>query len=660
MEIARLTAQLAATEDSSRIGALIAGAAVGSTGATGATVYLLNRAEGFLVSLTDEGNAAQHRLPLHMGGTSLPLLALANHRSVRAGRDLAVPLSFADREVGVVVTEGVIDPEAAEQAMDRLKSVAALALAQLATRQEMFYQWRFLEVITTLNWLITSDLESLEFYDALHQLIKGLIDYDWMKILVTERNNIEVLAFFRDGEAVRPDDALQPSDRTLTSRFATGQPDIVEDLRSVPEFAGDALLRQAGLRSVLLVPLAAKSGVIGGICFYSREKGKYTEKDSPLAQQLAGQLATAIENTLLIKEMARKNSEIEESHRRLATLNATAETLTRSLDLELVLGEVVGKIIEVADWDAGAIFLPQDNGYSLTVFKGLSDEHAQRLTDEQNGADGIEDLVQDEPVTITAENAPPFLKAFFVPRGFSFGIGVPVKYKQEARGILILFDREKQGLSRQESEVLEAVGNQIGVAVENARLYHKVKVMAEHDALTGLFNRHKFFGLLEQELQRCQRYKSKCGILLLDIDHFKDYNDTFGHPAGDECLKRAARIFKESVRSTDVTARYGGEEFVVLVVETSAQGTLSVAERLRRKIETEGGKEPFPTVSIGVAIYPDDAASVQNLLLIADNALYTAKRLGRNRTVWRDAVHNLAPAPENTGGRPPAERRSRT
>ncbi len=659
MEIAQLTTQLAATEDSSLIGELVAKAAVGFTGATGARVYLLNRAEGLLVSLLDKGDKAQ-QLSLHSGGTALPLLALDSRRSVRAGSDLAVPLSFADREVGVVVIEGVADLEAAEQEMNRLRGVFALALVQLATRQEMLYQWRFLEVITTLNWLITSDLESREFYDALHQLIKGLIDYDWMKILVTEQNSVKVLAFFRDGEAVAPDDAVQPSDKTLTARFAAGYPDIIEDLQAIPEFAGDALLGQANLRSVLMVPLVAKSGVIGGLCFYSREKGKYAEKDSPLAQQLAGQLATVIENTLLIREMARKNREIEESHRRLATLNAIAETLTRSLDLELVLREVLGKVIEVADWDAGAIFLQQqDKSFALSVFKGLSDGHAQHLADEQNRATGMGYFLKNEPVAVTADNAPPFLNAFFVPGAFSFGISVPLKHKKEVGGTLLLFDREKQELSLQEWEVLEAVGNQIGVAVENARLYHKVKLMAEHDALTGLFNRHKFFSLLDMELMRCQRYKAKCGILLLDIDHFKDYNDTFGHPAGDECLKRAARIFKDSVRNTDVTARYGGEEFVVLVVETNAQGVLAVAERLRRKIEAEGQNEPFPTVSIGMAIYPDDAISAQNLLLIADNALYTAKRLGRNRTVWRDTVQTITVTREVNEGFPAVDRRNR-
>lgn len=126
------------------------------------------------------------------------------------------------------------------------------------------------------------------------------------------------------------------------------------------------------------------------------------------------------------------------------------------------------------------------------------------------------------------------------------------------------------------------------------------------------------------------------------MDHFKDYNDTFGHLAGDDCLRKTGRIIQQSIRETDTAARYGGEEFVALVVEADAPNTVKVAERLRKRIEAEGQKEPFPTVSIGVAVFPDDGQTAQELLLTADNALYTAKRMGRNRTVWRGMVQTPA------------------
>ncbi|MCL6558113.1 MAG: diguanylate cyclase [Firmicutes bacterium] len=638
-ELADLANQLAATEDSSRVGDLVVKELVSVSGGGEAKIYLLNRGEGLLISLTDKGEKAK-RDTLSLSEATLPALALRQRCPIRAGKDLAVPLFHAGREVGVVVVEGVKDFESLEKTIDQMQGVLSLTLIQLMARQEMLHQWRFLEVITTLNWLITSSLGSREFYDALHQLIKGLIDFDWIKILVNEGNRITALAFFRDGESVAADDAIYPSDLTLQARFSGGQPEMIEDLQTVQELASDEFITAAGLHSVLLVPLVAKSGVIGGLCFYSREKGKYAEKDFPLAQQLAGQLATAIENTLLIREMARKNQEIEDSHRRLATLNSIAETLARSLELEMVLQDVLQKVMEAAQWDAGAIFLEEDNKFTLAVHRGLPGDCAEVEGAESTFYDAQLLLYTEKLATFGAAETPPVFKSLFSSAGFSFGVVVPLKYKKKVRGVLMLFHKTKGDLSLWEQEVLEAVGNQTGVALENARLYRKVKMMAEHDALTGLYNRHKFFALLDLELKRCRRYNTKCGVLLLDIDHFKDYNDTFGHLAGDECLRRAARIFAENVRESDIVARYGGEEFVVLVVETDAQGVISVAERLRKQTEAVGEKEPFPTVSIGMALYPDDAFSTQDLLLIADNALYTAKRLGRNRIVWRDTVQN--------------------
>uniref|UniRef100_A0A7C2EII9 Diguanylate cyclase n=1 Tax=Ammonifex degensii TaxID=42838 RepID=A0A7C2EII9_9THEO len=649
VNLAALAAQLAAVEDPGHAGELIVEAVITATGAAGARVYLVHRSEGVLVCLASKGGSPPEKR-LAFGEGTLPGLALQRQSTVQAGTELAVPLFFGERGVGVLAAEGVKDPVAAEQEMAPLGGVVALALAHLMVRQEMLEQWRFLEVITTLNWLITSGLESFEFYDALHQLIKGLVEFDWMKVLVKEGNRINVLAFFRDGEAVPPEEAAHASDLALQARFLSGQPDTVEDLRAAPDLAGDSVLVAEGLRAILLAPLLTRQGVIGGLCFYSRKTGKYTEHDFPLAQQLAGQLAMTIENALLIREMSRKNQEIEESHRRLATINAIAETLTRSLELEEVLREVLAKVMEVINWDAGVVFLRQEEekGFVFAVHRGLPVDYVASLTESRRSRDKVSNVpvrfsFPEEIAEFDATNLPGGLDASLFSAGsFQFGVVVPLKHKDEIRGVLLLFRRTRQRLNEGERKVLEAVGNQIGVAVENARLYQKVKTMAERDALTGLYNRHKFFAVLEAELKRCSRHQSKCGVLLFDVDHFKDYNDTFGHLAGDECLRKTGRIIQQSIRETDTAARYGGEEFVALVVEADARNTIGVAERLRRRLEAEGQKEPFPTVSVGVAVYPDDGLTAQELLLTADNALYTAKRMGRNRTVWRGMVQTPA------------------
>lgn len=634
-----LATKLAATEDPFRVGQLVAEALTAATGSPAVDVYLVNRSQGTLICLT-EGPAHGRNLPLD--DSNLPGLAIKRGTSVTVGNRLAVPLTFAHQEIGVIVLEK--SKETFTAGLANLEGIIALALANLAARQEMLAQWRFLEVLTTLNWLITSSLESREFYDALYHLIKGLIDFDWMKVLVKEDNKVNVLAFMRDGEAI-DEEVVDQSDFFLQARLDSGQPEVIEDLRLVPELASSPSLTAAGLHSLLLVPLLTKQGVIGGLCFYSREKGKYAEKDFPLAQQVAGQLAITIENNLLINEMARKNREIEKSNQRLLTLNTVAEVLTRSLELEVVLQEVLAKIAEVAHWDAGAVFLREEDGsYTLVAHRGLPENDMAQLTQifaKRDTAAGSQQG-KDE---FTFFDARGFFRTREAEKSgsatFSSGVLVPLKHQDETRGMLLLFHRTKDQLSDPERNVLEALGKQIGVAVENARLYQKVKSMAEHDALTGLYNRRKFFAVLDLELKRCKRYNTKCAVLLFDVDHFKDYNDTFGHLAGDECLRQIGSLIRQSIRETDTAARYGGEEFVVLVVEVDARGAITVAERLRKRLEAAGQKEPLPTVSIGVAVYPDDAQTAQDLLLIADNNLYTAKRLGRNRTVWRGMVQTV-------------------
>jgi diguanylate cyclase (GGDEF)-like protein len=153
------------------------------------------------------------------------------------------------------------------------------------------------------------------------------------------------------------------------------------------------------------------------------------------------------------------------------------------------------------------------------------------------------------------------------------------------------------------------------------------------DGLTGLSNHRSMMQRLNEEALRSTRHKHVFSVIMADVDHFKAYNDTFGHPAGDEILKRVAALLRESTRTIDCAARYGGEEFAVVLPETDIAGAFEVAERFRRRVETE----PFPlreiTLSIGVAEFPKDADKPESVIAAADKALYQAKREGRNRVM---------------------------
>jgi len=184
-------------------------------------------------------------------------------------------------------------------------------------------------------------------------------------------------------------------------------------------------------------------------------------------------------------------------------------------------------------------------------------------------------------------------------------------------------------------ENFSILANQFSLEFKRIRLYQKIEELAITDGLTGLFVRRYFLARLDEELKRSARHNLPLAFLMLDIDHFKECNDNFGHLTGDVVLKEVAARIKACVREIDLVGRYGGEEFSLLLPDTDKEGAGFVAERIcssiaRQKIEAYD-EHTKVTVSIGVAAFPEDAAVTQHLIDKSDQALYRAKQKGRNR-----------------------------
>jgi len=184
----------------------------------------------------------------------------------------------------------------------------------------------------------------------------------------------------------------------------------------------------------------------------------------------------------------------------------------------------------------------------------------------------------------------------------------------------------------------EGLGQDV-LAIEYALLYERTRQMAITDRLTGLYNFGYFLERLKEERVRAERYHRLLSLVILDLDHFKIFNDANGHPAGNEVLKKVAQILKEEAREVDVVARYGGEELVLILPETSRKRAAELAKRILRRVE----ETPFEhmesqplghvTLSAGVATFPVDASNEEALIKAADESLYEAKSQGRNRVV---------------------------
>jgi diguanylate cyclase (GGDEF)-like protein len=207
-----------------------------------------------------------------------------------------------------------------------------------------------------------------------------------------------------------------------------------------------------------------------------------------------------------------------------------------------------------------------------------------------------------------------------------------------------------------ELEMLRYLGGQAAVSVENIDLHELVSEQAVRDELTGLANSRRFRELVEKEAERAERFGHQLSLVLLDIDDFKQVNDTHGHLQGDEVLRLLGRILREESRGIDEPARYGGEEFVVALPETGREGAMELAERVRTRLArtpiagVDGSGEISVTASLGVATLPDAATDTRELIAVVDAALYEAKRSGKNRTVCApysaEGVPAQGPAPE--------------
>lgn len=213
---------------------------------------------------------------------------------------------------------------------------------------------------------------------------------------------------------------------------------------------------------------------------------------------------------------------------------------------------------------------------------------------------------------------------------------VPLSTKNRLTGLLALGGKSLARLSPETEAFLGPVANQAQIVVDNSRLFERIRNLSIRDSLTELYNHRHSMELVSNEFERVGRYQESVSVLMLDIDHFKQFNDEHGHQAGDAVLRETARLLKEALRAVDSIGRYGGEEFMAILPHTAFDEARGTAERLRMAVADHtfryGDKRLKVTISIGIATYPSDPVDSPGALIReADKALYRAKEAGRNR-----------------------------
>lgn len=343
------------------------------------------------------------------------------------------------------------------------------------------------------------------------------------------------------------------------------------------------------------------------------------------------------------KIIERMNKELTQSFNNVALLYTVSQYLNSVIDV----GELINTVQEIFEQkfvchQYALYFLTDSNSLRLSSFKGFP-QHSQwndhsleigkgvvGVVAEQKRALYIDDLTQAEIKRAGLENEM---------RGSLFS--VPLLVRNRLIGVLTVVRAAQKAFTPSDRQSVESIATQIANAHDRCMLYTQTKELSVRDELTGLYNRRHFQQMLEREFKRSERYKREMSLLMIDVDHFKQYNDTFGHLKGDVTLKAIAQLLSTNVREVDVLARYGGEEFVLLLPNTELKNAIKVAEKLRAKVQDQFHGDITPidseksrpvTISIGVAAYPN-IQSLGELVHAADMALYRAKREGRNRVV---------------------------
>ena len=347
----------------------------------------------------------------------------------------------------------------------------------------------------------------------------------------------------------------------------------------------------------------------------------------------------------LNQSLIEKNKELRKKIYDLRNIFDISLELHSILDVDRLINSTLLSLIGKFSCKSAIFFLStKRNEHRLTVInsKGLyksetenlviqkSDPLLTHLSKHQNPH-----LLKDLPESVLKS---PGVQAL---RKINMELASPISVIHNAQNALIgLGPRVNDNpYTENELELLMTINNIVSIALSNAGLYDEVTELSYTDGMTDLHNYRYFEMRLREEVMRHTRTKQDVSLIIMDVDYFKNYNDTLGHQAGDVVLKQLGHILKETVRENDIVARYGGEEFAVILPGVSKEGVMILAERLRARVE----ETPFPneevqpsgnlTISVGTASLPYDAKDSTELIYKADTALYHAKRTGRNRVV---------------------------
>jgi diguanylate cyclase (GGDEF)-like protein/PAS domain S-box-containing protein len=389
------------------------------------------------------------------------------------------------------------------------------------------------------------------------------------------------------------------------------------------------------IQSYVGAPVIVKGSLVGIINLGSILPGFYTMEHAGHLQTFADQAAVAIENARLFNQTTHRAEQ-------LATLNRLGLAITSGLEMKHVQRSIYEQCCNVADVDVfylaicdekkGVIDFPTfydqnepiDFGpFDLTKYSGLTGYVIKTRRS----------LYLPDTKSPEIEQKYPIIRTGGVPsRSY---IGVPILLRDRILGVISMQNYRTNAYTEEDIHLLETISTQAAVAIENASLYAEVQRLAIIDELTNVYNYRGLMEMGPREVERAHRFGRPLSALFFDIDHFREFNNEYGHIIGNQVLHAVAKCSQESLRAVNLLVRYGGEEFVVLLPETNLKQAYTTAERLRKSVEllrisTEKGSLGV-TISIGIAQLTEHTPTLETLIENANQSERLAKENGRNR-----------------------------
>lgn len=363
-----------------------------------------------------------------------------------------------------------------------------------------------------------------------------------------------------------------------------------------------AALKQAGIRPVVAI----------GFAFFWIAASLLT---------VAGTLGYATQRT---RTLAAKNQELKNAQERLDALYQIAMAVSTTLEPGGILSAMLDRLGALG-YDAMQILLKSEETGAFTL---VASRGKPRLSTER--------VLRAEARGGLVERGEPFV----VTQGAWVSAFIPLSFEGTTLGLLYVERAEDDGLTESDLTMLSTAARGASARLINAQLYEKTRLLAITDPITELYNYRFYQEQVASHLRQAQLSGEPFALLMIDLDYFKQCNDTYGHVTGDAVLRQVATLLKESCRERDLCFRYGGEEFTIILPGVGGETASRVAERVRTRIReeqflTSSGRpiEMSMSVSIGVASYPEDGLTDVDMILAADRNMYRAKALGRNRVV---------------------------